>query len=112
MSKLYARGTLSNFVYTYYVQNKNNFAAYKKPTDFARSFKMTDKEWEALKTFAINDSINLEKILPKDKADLLKRIPAMFARQIWRYDGYYQVKNTTDDFILKAIQLEMGKKLP
>ena len=102
---LYAKGTLNNFIYTYYIQHKAELAAYKKPSDFSNGFQSGDREWEELKRFASKDSINLDKFSIHDKEYLQKRIPSMLARQIWRYDGYYQVMNKTDDFIQKALQV-------
>ena len=109
LMKLYMKGTLSNFVYTYYVQHKNEFTLYKKSIDLANQFKASEKEWSALVNFAAKDSINLNKANYKDKADLLKKIPALIARQMWRYEGYYEVNNTTDDFIKKALEVVKEK---
>jgi carboxyl-terminal processing protease len=101
--KLYLKGTLSNFIYTYYVNHKQEFQQFKKSTDLGASFKAGETEWNALRTFAVKDSINLSKVSPKDKAYIIKRIPALLARQIWRYEGYYEVMNQSDDFVQKAL---------
>ncbi len=105
LMKLYLRGTLSNFVYTYYIQHKTEFGGYKKSIDLANQFKAGDKEWTALTNFASKDTIDLSKTKEKEKAELLKKIPALIARQIWRYEGYYEVSNKTDDFVIKALEL-------
>ena len=103
VTKLYIKGTLSNFIYNYYITHKQEFDQFKKSTDLAEHFKAGETEWDALKKFAAKDSINLSKISPKDKAYIIKRIPALLARQIWRYEGYYEVMNQTDDFVQKAL---------
>jgi len=101
--KLYIKGTLSNFIYTYYLRHKAEIAQYKNPEQLAVSFKAGEAEWTALKNFAAADSINLNKVSAKDKADLIKRIPPLVARQIWRYEGYYEVLNHTDKFVQTAL---------
>ncbi|WP_242692118.1 S41 family peptidase [Aridibaculum aurantiacum] len=103
--KLYLKGTLSNFIYTYYIQHKPELTNYQKANDLAEAFRAGDNEWEALKNFAAKDTINLAKVSAKDKADILKRIPGLLARQMWRQEGYYQVMNRTDDFVKKAMEV-------
>lgn len=101
--KLYLKGTFSNFIYTYYVDHKQAFEKYKNTADLVANFKAGDDEWNALKNFAVKDSINLTKAGAKDKAYIMKRIPALIARQMWRYEGYYEVMNQSDDFVQKAL---------
>ena len=105
LMKLFLKGTLSNFIYTYYINHKQAFEQYKKTTDLAANFKAGETEWNALKTFAARDSVNLTKATPKDKAYIIKRIPALVARQMWRYEGYYEVMNRSDDFVQKALEV-------
>jgi len=103
--KLYVKGTLSNFIYTYFIEHKQVFEQYKKTTDLAANFKAGENEWNALKNFAAKDSIDLSKASAKDKAYIIKRIPSLIARQMWRYEGYYEVINQSDDFVQKALAL-------
>ncbi|MGI8637129.1 MAG: S41 family peptidase, partial [Segetibacter sp.] len=103
VTKLYIKGTLSNFIYNFYITHKQQFDQFKKSTELAEHFKAGETEWDALKTFAAKDSVNLSKVSSKDKAYIIKRIPALLARQIWRYEGYYEVMNQTDDFVQKAL---------
>ncbi len=103
--KLFMRGTLNNFIYSYYVQNRNQFLPFKKPAELGAGFIASDREWDELKKFAARDSVNLNNVSAKNKAYLLKRIPSMLARQIWRYEGYYEVMNKTDEFVQKALEV-------
>lgn len=107
--KLYLKGTLSNFIYTYFIRHKQQFSQYKKTSDLA-AFKAGEIEWTALKKFAVRDSIDLNKVSTKDKSNILKRIPSMLARQMWRYEGYYEVMNQSDDFVQKALQILKEKR--
>ncbi|MCW3107045.1 MAG: family peptidase [Segetibacter sp.] len=101
--KLYLKGTLSNFIYTYFIQHKQEFEKYKNTTELAANFKAGEDEWNALKAFAVKDTVDLSKASAKDKAYIIKRIPALIARQMWRYEGYYEVMNQSDDFVQKAL---------
>lgn len=103
--KLYIKGTLSNFIYTYWLRNKQQFEQFKNSEDLANKFKATEAEWNALKTFAAKDSIDITLLKPKDKADIMQRMPALIARQMWRTEGYYKVINRTDSFVQKALHL-------
>lgn len=105
MMKLYSKGTLSNFIYTWYVQNKDQFKGYKKTEELTTDFKVGENEWKALTSFAAKDSINLNTVSPKEKATIIKRIPSLLARQIWRYEGYYEVTNKSDEFVKKAMEV-------
>jgi carboxyl-terminal processing protease len=103
--KLYIKGTLSNFIYTYYVRHKQQFKQYNSTEELATKYSAGDDEWSALKDFARRDTINLALVKPKDKADIMKRIPALIARQMWRQEGYYEVLNRSDSFVTKALQV-------
>jgi carboxyl-terminal processing protease len=103
--RLYTKGTLSNFIYTYFMQNKAAFQQYKKSSELASNFKAGEVEWNALKAFAAKDSIDLNKVNAKDKADIISKFPSLIARQMWRYEGYYEVMNLTDSFVQKGLQV-------
>jgi carboxyl-terminal processing protease len=102
---LYRKGILSNFIYTYYVSNINTFKSYKDPVSFSNQYSFGETHWSHLKTFAAKDSISLDAVSAKDKAETLERMEVMMARQIWRNEGYYQVNNQTDKAIKKALEI-------
>ncbi|MEK7200382.1 MAG: hypothetical protein AAB212_10775, partial [Bacteroidota bacterium] len=62
-----------------------------------------EREWAGLLTYAKKDTIVLDKISGKDKADLLQRMQALMGRQIWRNEGYFEVANRKDVTVQKAI---------
>lgn len=102
--KLYLKGTLSNFIYTYFIEHRQQFNQYKNAGELA-AFKAGENEWDSLEKFAVRDSVNLSKVTAKDKALIIKRIPSLLARQMWRYEGYYEVMNQSDNFVQKALQI-------
>lgn len=102
--QLYIKGTLNNFVYTYYMQHKAYLQTMKTPADLYKQFKAGENEWQQLTDFAKKDSIDLSKVSAQTKAEMLKKLPAQLARQIWRSEGYFEVSNQTDPMIKKALE--------
>jgi len=103
VTTLYIDGTLSRFVYTWYVQHIPSFQNFKSPADFITGYHDEDHLWNALVTFADKDTVNLRNIPAKDKTVLQHRIKALMARQIWRTEGYYEVSNAYDPVVEKAL---------
>lgn len=102
--KLYVKNTVGNFVYNYYMQNQSWFNTMKSPMELATKFVPGEKEWQRLVNFAKKDTIQLTGLSARDKAETLKRIQSLMARQIWRNEGYFEVANRNDSTILKAIE--------
>lgn len=102
---LYMKGTLSRFVYNYYIRNRSTFQSFKDPLQLYAQFKPGEKEWDGLVTFAAMDSVDLHHVTPSQKNDLLEKFQAMLARQIWRTEGYYEVSNETDPMVKKALEV-------
>lgn len=103
--QLYMKGTLSNFIYTYYIQNRLYLQTFKTPSELASRFHAGEKEWQMLNTFAKKDSIDLSTLSAATKNDMLEKFPAQLARQIWRTEGFYEVNNQTDPMIKKALEV-------
>jgi carboxyl-terminal processing protease len=106
---LYISGTLSRFTYEYYVQHMTSFKQFKDPSSFAAGFHEDQKIWDNLVSYAAKDSINMHHISPADKAILQDRIKALFARLIWRTEGYYEISNGSDPVVKKAMELMDNK---
>ncbi|MBC7721771.1 MAG: carboxyl-terminal protease, partial [Pedobacter sp.] len=101
--KMYYKNTLSNFVYQYYINNKTRFASLPSANAFEKQFNATETEWQALGNYVAKDSILLNEIDAKSKTDLLLRMKALMARQLFRSEGYYEVLNSKDAIIKKAL---------
>jgi carboxyl-terminal processing protease len=102
---LYINGTLDRFVYTYYIQHISAFQAYKGPAEFAAGYHDEDRLWKALVVYSAHDKIDLSAIPPKEKDVLQHRLKALLARQIWRTEGYYEITNTFDPAVAKALDV-------
>jgi carboxyl-terminal processing protease len=103
--QLYIKGTMNNFIYTYYMQNKNYFQNFKSPIQLAAKFHAGENEWQQLLNFAKKDSIDLTTLSEESKKETLKKFTAQLARQIWRSEGFYEVSNQTDPMIKKALEI-------
>ncbi|HTQ64821.1 MAG TPA: S41 family peptidase [Puia sp.] len=106
---LYINGTLSKFTYDYYVQHMAGFKQFKDPASFAAGFHEDEKIWNNLVSYAAKDSINIHHISPADKTILQDRMKALFARLIWRTEGYYEISNASDPVVKKAMELMDNK---
>lgn len=102
---LYLDGTISRFIYTYYIQHLSAFQIYKSPEDFVAHFSDEDRLLKALTAYAAKDTINLSSITPREKELLRQRLKALMARQIWRTEGYFEVSNTSDPVVAKALNV-------
>jgi carboxyl-terminal processing protease len=103
INALYMKGTLSNFVYDYYMDNRAYFKQFTSPQGFAQQYVIGEKEWNSLVNYARKDSIDLTKIPARAKAEFLPRLEAFIARQIWRTEGYFEVMNPKDPMVTKAL---------
>lgn len=108
ITRLYLDGRFNNFVYQYYTRNMEQFQQYKNPADFAARFNNGDDAWNGLVQFAAKDSINLRNVPADDRKEVQERIKAYLARFRWRTQGYYQVLNTTDEMVQKALEVIRG----
>ena len=100
---LYQKATLSSFVYHYYLKNKPFFTSLHSPSDLIVKFIPGEKEWASLSEFALKDSIPLNTLTIKGKAEILRRVKTLMSRQIWRTEGYFQANNLNDNTVQKAI---------
>lgn len=105
VSELYSRNTIGKFVYSYYVHNRPLFDAYKDPAEFARRFTVTPEMYSQFSSFAAKDSVNIAGLKQRDSDFLKQRLKMLAARQIWRTEGYFEVANSDDPVIRKAMEL-------
>ncbi|MGZ5191497.1 MAG: S41 family peptidase, partial [Flavisolibacter sp.] len=62
--------------------------------------------WEQFVNYtAKKDSVNLVSLTEKQKESLQKRLEAYLGRFRWRNSGYYQVLNSDDAVINKALEV-------
>ncbi len=104
LTRLYLNGTISDFAYHYYLQHVETFNRFKSPMDFAGQYMIEPDVWQQFTIAAAKDSVRLEQVSAKDKADLLARIKSSLARQLFRNEGFYVMVNTDDKTVKKALE--------
>ncbi len=102
---IYSKNTISIFAYNFYLQNLALLKSFKTPNDFIKGFSLGDEHWKQFTQAALKDSINISMASAKERSSLSNQIKSSIARQIWRTEGYFEVMNTTDEGIKKALEL-------
>jgi carboxyl-terminal processing protease len=105
VTEMYRKNTLGRFVYRYYVRNKDIFQPYKEPDDFEKNYMVSTDMMKQFSNFALSDSINVTSLGEKDRQFVERRLKSLFARQIWRNEGFYEVANAQDPVIRKALEV-------
>lgn len=105
VEQVYTKRTIDNFVYHYFLDHKTQLLSYTSPSEFYRQFKPGEAEWQQLAAQARKDTIDLGTVPPAVKEDLLEQFQLSLARQIWRSNGFYEVRNQTDPMVKKALEL-------
>ena len=104
-AKIYYKGSIGDFAYRFYLQNKTQLNSYKSPADFAKNFTFTEDNWQQFTKSAAKDSIQLNIISDKEKTDLINRLQSSIARQVWRNEGFFEMLNVKDKAVLKSVEL-------
>ncbi|MEO6838891.1 MAG: S41 family peptidase [Ginsengibacter sp.] len=98
-------GTLNRFVYLNFLKHQKEFKRYTSPKMFEDEYIANDSTLNDLKRYAQKDSINLNIHNKSEKEMLQKQIKVITAREIWNTEGFYEVNNTYDSTIKKALDL-------
>ena len=101
-------GTLNRFVYLNFLRHQKAFKQYTSPKMFEEKYVADDHTLSDLKLYAQKDSINLNLNNKVEKEILQKQIKVLTASEIWRTEGFYEVKNTYDSTVMKALELVKG----
>ncbi len=104
LNRLYAKNTLSNFAYNYYMTNKTALANYKNSNDFNNQFALPQNYLSLLMDFVKKDDITLSIKNENSKQFLGNRIKAMIARILFGETGYFQVLNRVDPSMKKGLE--------
>jgi carboxyl-terminal processing protease len=102
LNTLVAGNSLSSFVYNYYLQHSKQMEQYNSAEDFANRFNASEL-WDGF----VNDpesSKDLKNLNAHEKDLIQLRLKALLARYKWRSEGFYQVLNSEDPAIKKALE--------
>jgi carboxyl-terminal processing protease len=105
VNRLFINGSFNSFVYTYYLKNRSQVDQYTSAADYVQRFDKLKEMWDQFVNYAATkDSVNLRALTDKQKESLQKRLEAYLGRFRWRNTGYYQVLNSEDAVINKALE--------
>ena len=99
-----ANTDFNGFVYNYYLQHRPQMDSYPTAEDYIKGFGDINGMWDQFVTYTLKDSINLKVVPEIEKGLLQKRLKAFLARFRWRNTGFYEVLNSDDSVIRKAIE--------
>ncbi len=102
-------GTLNRFVYMNFLNHQKLFSSYSSPKNFEEKYFVDEATLNDLKNYAAKDSIHLNLNNAEQKSQLAKQIKVLTARQIWRTEGFFEINNTYDETVKKALEL-MGAR--
>ena len=104
-SDLYEKRTVATYAYHYYLQNLATLKSYKDPKDFIDHFTFSPTEWANFLVAAAKDSIPLNTIKENEKTGIINQIRSAIARHLWMAEGYFEIMNSNDEAVKKAISL-------
>ena len=106
--KILITGTLNRFVYLNFLKHQKEFKQYTSPQIFEDKYIADENTLNDLKHYAQKDSIYLDLNNISEKTLLQKQIKLLTARELWNTQGFYEVKNTYDSTVKKALDLMKG----
>ncbi len=105
VTDMFFKGTISNYIYHFFVQNKTALSKIKTPQELKEQYTENKFSWPDLVHFAAHDSIALNGVSPAVKEEVLQKMPAYLARQMFRMEGYFEMVNPNDAMIKKALEV-------
>jgi len=94
---------LNSYLYEYFMNNQAALNQYKSADAYTSGFPATAL-WDGFLQKTAADSVKPTILKPVEKERLLLRMKALLARYKWRSSAYFQVLNTTDPVIQKAME--------
>lgn len=100
------RGYIPEFVYKYSSRNSGALEKYGTVAAFTEGFKITPAMVDEFYAYAEGAGLKRNPAKEQRVAEKVKlSLKAFFAKQIWRMDGYYQIANTDDKVVSKAVEV-------
>jgi carboxyl-terminal processing protease len=102
IDRLVANGSFNNFVYLYYLRNRNQIDKYASVSDYIKKFDR-DQLWKEFIGYIGKEAIHLDSINGQQKDRLQTRLEASLSKFRWRNNGLYEVLNKEDNVITRAL---------
>ncbi|MEI9945018.1 MAG: S41 family peptidase [Chitinophagaceae bacterium] len=103
VNKLLQNGSFNNFVYIYYLKNRQLIDKLPSTAAYIQHFDQPTDLWSQFVNY-VPATIDLNNLSANQKASLQRRLEAYLARFRWRNNGYYQVLNADDAVVKKAME--------
>lgn len=94
---IFGGSSLNNYVYHYYLENRQMMEKYISAADFAKQFD-AGSLWDGFVKYPGVSTLT-EKVSGKEKEKIQERLKGLLARFRWRNSGLYQVLNFNDPLI-------------
>ncbi|MEO6819180.1 MAG: S41 family peptidase [Ginsengibacter sp.] len=108
MMKALISGTINQFVYVNYLHNQHEFSSFTSPKIFKDKYVVNDTILKNFKDYAEKDSIFLNFSNSSQKMEAERQIKTLTARQIWQTEGFYEISNSYDAIVNKALSYISG----
>lgn len=106
--RLHASGKVADFGYFYFVNHRQSLSEFKDPFTFNKGFSIEGEPWKYFSGMAMQDSININSLPPREQVFLKRTLKLSLARQLFRDNGYFTLYNTEDPVTNKALEI-LGK---
>jgi len=106
-ASLIRKGILNRFVLHYVDQNRDRLERkYKDFEIYMNNFYVSDDIIAELKDFAFQEELEFnQEEFTQSKQDIELLLKAYIARDLWNTSEFYEVYNTSDDMVLKAVDV-------
>lgn len=105
LNALYKKDIIEKFELEYYIANKKNLDKIDNIENIKTNILLTNEQLNNLKMLASNDSITITNFTTATIEKINQKIQANIALQLLGTQAYYQVLNTTDTVVNRALQV-------
>ncbi|HSV11091.1 MAG TPA: hypothetical protein VLI68_10000, partial [Hanamia sp.] len=88
-----------------YLRHEKEFKQYASPKMFEEKYTVSEQVLNDLKNYGAKDSIHFNLNNKIEKSILQRQIKVLTAREIWRTEGFYEINNSYDSAVAKALEL-------
>lgn len=112
--QVFAGGWIQEYTYSYFNKHSSDFKAYKSIESFDKNFQITDALYQSFITFCntTKKAKYPELLTAPVKKEIILRLKAAFARQLFNTNGYMYVTIHQDPIILKTLEILKMKDYP
>lgn len=102
---LASMGEFSNFAFQFYRNNESTIKKMKSANNLLNDSILQKQLWDGWVKHTQRDSLNYQIATTAEKKLVMERLMATVARYQWRNEGFYQVVNSNDPYLRKALEV-------